>query len=164
MLRRKDRERDRAFAYGVIDRCTHGVAAFAAGDGAPYCVPLSMVRIGDELYFHCAPEGRKTNLLRARPRVCVSFVAEDAPFYDAARNSYSTYYQSAVVSGPAFEVTEPARKTAVLRALCEKLTPENLDGFDRAAARSLGATAVWGVRMEEASGKEKARPDGMQRP
>jgi len=160
-MRRKDRERDRSFAYGVIDRCTYGVAAFATGDGTPYCVPLSMVRVGDELFFHCAPEGRKTSFLRARPRVCASFVAEDKPFYDAARNSYSTFYQSAVISGPAFEVTDPARKTAALRALCEKLTPENLGGFDRAAARSLDATAVWGVRIEEASGKEKARPEGV---
>ncbi len=154
-MRRKDRARGRDFAYGVIDRCTYGTAAFPTGDGTPYCIPLSMVRIGDELYFHCATAGSKIDLLRARPRLCASFVAEDAPFYDAARNSYSTRYQSAVVSGPAFEVTDPARKTAVLRALCEKLTPESMDGFEQAAARSLNITAVWGVHIEEASGKER---------
>ncbi len=156
-MRRTDRERDRAFAYAVIDRCAYGVVAFDAGEEGPYCVPLSLVRIGDELFFHCAQEGRKLELLRARPRVCVSFVADAEPYYAEARGSYSTSFQSAVISGPAFEVTSPAQKTAVLRALCEKLTPDAMEGFERAVARSLEHTGVWGIRMEEATGKEKVR-------
>ena len=43
-MRRKDRERDKAFAYDVIDHCEYGVAALAGGEEGPYCVPLSMVR------------------------------------------------------------------------------------------------------------------------
>lgn len=156
-MRRKDRERDRAFAYAVIDRCEYGVAAFSTGEEVPYCIPLSLVRIGDELYFHCALEGRKLDLLRANPHVCVTFVAGTQPAYLAEENTYTTFFQSAVVTGTAFEVTDPAQKTAALRALCEKLMPGDMAGFDRAAARSLAATAVWGVRMEEAVGKEKAR-------
>ena len=62
-MRRKDRERDRAFAYDVIDRCEYGVAAMAGEGGAPYCVPLSLVRLGDALYFHCALEGTKLDCL-----------------------------------------------------------------------------------------------------
>ena len=67
-MRRKDRERDRAFAYDVIDRCEYGVAAMAGEGGAPYCVPLSLVRLGDTLYFHCALEGTKLDCLRRSPR------------------------------------------------------------------------------------------------
>lgn len=156
-MRRKDRERDRAFAYAVIDRCEYGVAAFSTGEEVPYCIPLSLVRVGDELYFHCALEGRKLDLLRADPHVCVTFVTGAQPAYQAEENNYTTFFQSAVVAGTAFEVTDPAQKTAALRALCEKLLPGDMAGFDRAAARSLAATAVWGIRMEEAVGKEKAR-------
>ncbi len=155
-MRRTDRQRDRAFAYAVIDDCESGVASFAAGGGAPYCVPLSLVRVGDDLFFHCAMEGRKLELLRADPRVCVAFVTDTRPAYVPEKNLFTTYFKSAVVTGSAFEVTDPARKTAALRALCEKLTPEGMDGFDRAAARSLSVTAVWGIHMEEAVGKEKA--------
>ena len=39
-MRRKDRERDRAFAYDVIDRCEYGVAAMA-GEAPVYVVHLS---------------------------------------------------------------------------------------------------------------------------
>ncbi len=155
-MRRKDRERGRDFALDVIDRCEYGVAAFAGAEG-PYAVPLSFVRVGDALYFHCALEGTKLDLLRRDGRVCITFVTGTEPYYDPTANSYSTIYQSAVVNGTAFEVAEPERKTAILRALCEKLTPDAMDGYEAAAARSLPATAVWGVRIEAVTGKEKSR-------
>jgi len=156
-MRRVDRERDRAFAYGVIDRCEYGVAAFSTGEDTPYCIPLSLVRVGDELYFHCALQGRKLELLRACPRVCVTFVADTEPAYVPEDNEYTTYFKCAVVTGTAFEVTDPVQKTAALRALCEKLMPGDMAGFDQAARRSLPGTGVWGIRMEQAVGKEKAK-------
>lgn len=156
-MRRKDRERGREFAYQVIDQCEYGVAALAAGEEGPYCIPLSLVRMGDELFFHCALEGRKLELLRRDPRVCVSFVTGVQAAYVAAENNYTTFFRSAIVTGRAFEVTDPGEKTAALRALCQKLTPGDMEGFETAAARSLDRTGVWGIRMETAVGKEKAR-------
>ena len=155
-MRRGDRERDRAFAYAVIDHSEYGTAAFSTGKGEPYCVPLSLVRVGDDLFFHCALQGRKLELLRADPRVCVAFVTGTEPAYIAAENNFTTFFKSAVVNGTAFEVTDPEQKTAALRALCEKLLPDHMDGFDRAVGRSLPATAVWGIHMDRAVGKEKA--------
>ncbi len=156
-MRRADRERNRAFAYGVIDHCEYGTAAFSTGGDVPYCIPLSLVRVGDDLFFHCALQGRKLELLRADPRVCVCFVCDTEPAYIAERNNYTTFFKSAVVTGTAFEVTDPVQKTAALRALCEKLLPEYMGDFDRAVSRSLPATAVWGIHMETAVGKEKGK-------
>ena len=62
-MRRLDREQDRQFALSLIDRCTHGVMALSTGEDTPYCLPLSFVRVGDDLYFHCAAQGRKLELL-----------------------------------------------------------------------------------------------------
>ena len=45
-MRRTDRQRDAGFALEIIDRCAYGVAAMTAADGAPYCIPLSLVRLG----------------------------------------------------------------------------------------------------------------------
>ena len=153
-MRRKDRERDRQFALDVIDRCEYGVAALAAEGDTPYCIPLSLVREGEELYFHCALEGTKLDILRKNPRVCISFVAENV----AALDEFTTYFQSAVVVGTAYEITEDTKRIAALRLLSEKLTPSNMGDFDNAIARSLGRTGVWGIHMEEITGKEKGRP------
>ena len=154
-MRRTDRERDRAFAYEVIDRCAYGVAAMTGADGAPYCVPLSLVRLEDRLYFHCALEGTKLELLRKNPQVCLSFVAQN----QAAEDKFTTYFQSANVVGTACEVTDSQEKILALRALCEKLTPANMtgDNFDRAIAKSLPRTGVWCIQMETVTGKEKKR-------
>ena len=123
--------------------------------GTPYCIPLSLVRVGDVLYFHCALEGTKLELLATHPQVCVSFVASN----QAAEDKFTTYYQSANVTGTASEVTDEGEKILALRALCEKLTPANMSGdnFDRAIAKSLSRTGVWRIRIEEVTGKEKRR-------
>lgn len=89
--------------------------------------------------------------------MCVTFVAADQPAYLPESNMYTTFFQSAVVTGTAFEVTDPGQKTAALRALCEKMTPGHMEGFEEAVRRSLTSTAVWGIHMEEVTGKEKAR-------
>ena len=157
-MRRKDRERDRAFAYDVIDRCEYGVAAMAGEGGAPYCVPLSLVRLGDTLYFHCALEGTKLDCLRRSPRVCVSFVASN----QAAQDKFTTYFQSANVIGTAAEVTEEAEGAPVSAgdptegALVVAAAREGLDRNQ--LSESLPRTGVWRIQMEEVSGKEKPRP------
>lgn len=153
-MRRSDRAQDRDFSLSVIDRCTHGVMALSTGEPAPYCLPLSFVRVGDELYFHCAREGRKIDLLRRFPQVCVTFVGEDRPAFIPPA-MYTTYFQSVIVTGTASEVTNPAEKTEALRALCRKVTPEHMDGFEPALKNSLDVTALWKVHMEEITGKAK---------
>lgn len=154
-MRRSDRSRDRAFSLALIDRSTHAVMALSSVQDAPYCLPLSFARVGDELFFHCAKEGRKLELLRRCPRVCIAFVGQDRPAF-VPPAMYTTYFQSVIVTGTASEVTDPAEKTLALRAICQKLTPEHMEGFEAAVEKSLAVTAVWRVRMEEISGKAKA--------
>ena len=153
-MRRNDRAQDRDFALSLIDRCTHGVLAVSTGESVPYCLPLSLVRVGDDLYFHCAREGRKIDLLRRFPQVCVTFVGDDQPAF-VPPAMYTTYFQSVIVTGTASEVTGTQEKTAALRALCQKITPDHMEGFETAIEKSLAVTAVWKVRMEEISGKAK---------
>lgn len=154
-MRRKDRERDRGFALEVIDSCEYGVAAMTDQEnGMPYCIPLSMVRDGEVLYFHCALEGRKLELLRRNSRVCVSFVGSNV----ASEDDFTTYFRSACVKGTAFEVLDEQEKIHALRVLSQRLTPGAMPGFEEEISRYLGVTGVWGIRMEEVTGKEKKRP------
>jgi nitroimidazol reductase NimA-like FMN-containing flavoprotein (pyridoxamine 5'-phosphate oxidase superfamily) len=156
-MRRKDRERDAEFAKAVIDRCSHGIVAISTGTDTPYCLPLSLVRVDNRLYFHCAHEGRKVDLLRNNPRVCVSFVETDTPSF-VPPAMFTTLFHSAIVTGTAHEVVEDAEKIEALRALCQRMTPEGMvgDAFDRAVNHSIAATAIWRIDMDEIIGKEKA--------
>jgi len=156
-MRRKDRQRGEDFCLELIDGCTNGVMALTTGEDTPYCLPLSFVRKNKSLYFHGAKEGRKTDLLRACPKVCITFIGKDDPTYQAESNNFTTMFASAIVTGTAHEVTEDTEKVEALRLLCKKLLPDAMtgDNFDRAVAASLPATAVWRIDMEHISGKAK---------
>ncbi len=151
-MRRKDREMPEEFGIEVIDKCNYGVAAMTEASGAPYAVALNFVRIDRALYFHCAVEGRKTEALKNNPQVCVFFVGSENPYKD----KFTTAFESAVVRGTAAEVTEVEEKIAALRALCEKLTPDNMADFNSAIERSLGRTAVWRIDIAKITAKRKS--------
>ena len=150
-MRRKDREMPVDFALQVADRCTYASLATVDEDGLPYCVPLSIVRDGDRLYFHCAKEGKKTDNLRVQPHVCVSCVAWVHPL----QNEFSVEYESAILTGTAREVTEEKAKLAALRLLCERHAPEHMAFFEAEALPDVPRTAVWEIRIEAATGKRK---------
>jgi nitroimidazol reductase NimA-like FMN-containing flavoprotein (pyridoxamine 5'-phosphate oxidase superfamily) len=158
-MRRKDRERDRSFAEGVVDTCRYAVLATVNDDGSPYNVPLSIVRQGEWIYFHCAREGHKTGNLKQRNRVCLACVgkAEEPP------DHFTVVYESAIVFGSAEEVLEEGEKVRALRLLCERHSPANMAAFDDEMAREYQATAVWKIHIEEISGKER-RPPELNRP
>lgn len=154
-MRRKDRQRSEAFCLELIDQCTNGVMALTTGEDTPYCLPLSFVRVDRSLYFHGAKEGRKTDLMRACPKVCITFVGRDDPTY--RDSDYTTLFASVIVTGTAHEVLDDGEKVMALRALCQKVLPGYMDGdkFDTAVSASLPATAVWRIDMEHLSGKAK---------
>lgn len=156
-MRRSDRAQSPEFAQDLIDRCTYGVVAISTGEDTPYCLPLSLVRVDNRLYFHCAKQGRKLDLLRRNPKVCVTFVGTSEPAYVESNNTFTDYFQSAMVTGTASEVLEDDEKIEALRALCTKVTPEGMSGdnFERAVSGSLAVTGVWRIEMEEVTAKAK---------
>ena len=64
-MRRKDRERDRSFAWEVLKNSIYSTVSMVCPDGTPYATPVNI--IGDEvynaLYFHCAGAGEDSGRL-----------------------------------------------------------------------------------------------------
>lgn len=150
-MRRKDREMDRDFALMVLDQCEYAVLATADQEGLPYCIPVTIVRKDDDIFFHSAPEGHKVENLRKNARVCLTAVGDT----HIPEDKFTTEFESAVVFGSAEEVTETAEKTEALRLLCERHVPTNMAAFDEAIAASLHRTGVWKIHMETVTGKRK---------
>ena len=150
-MRRKERERSEAFGWEVFDRAVYATLSVLAPDGSPYGVPVSPVRIGTTVYFHCAKKGLKLDAIARDPRVSLACVGRTR----LPEDEFTVEYESCILTGRAALVEDEAERIAALRALCEKYTPANMANFEREIERSLPATALVRIRVEAVTAKEK---------
>ena len=148
-MRRQEREIPAEQAWEIVDGCSYGTVSMIDLEGAPYAVPVNLVREENRVYFHCAREGKKVLCMRQNPRVFVTCVAADAQV-DEPR--LTTHYASAMLRGVAEEVTDEPEKIHALRLLCQKLAPTNPYGQGDFKS-CLGATAIWRITVDGVTGK-----------
>ena len=150
-MRRSDREMDRDFAMAVADKCEYATIAMIDTDGSPYCLPISIARDGDNIYFHSAKEGHKISALKNAPDICMSCVGDTC----RAEDKFTTEFESAIIRGNTEEVLDDAEKIHALKLICQRHTPSNMHNFEQAIEKSLSRTGVWKIRIREISGKRK---------
>ncbi len=148
-MRRKDREMPKEFAYEVCDEGEWGTLSMVDANNKPYCVPLSMVRKDNCVYFHCAREGKKSEILNINNEVCICCVGYTCP----KPKRFVTEYESAIVYGEAFEVLHNDEKIQVLKWLCQKHAPVADEAIEAEIQAHLQHTAVWKVEIKKATGK-----------
>ena len=162
-MRRKDREMSRSFGEDLIDLAPYGILSTVAPEGLPYALPLSIVRVGDALYFHSARAGCKVEVLRAGLPVQVVFVGHvkvpqlysrqelDAIREDEHRASELTRR----VFTTDYEVTDDQEKEYSLQALCAKYTPDKLDLVPAALRAGMSKTRIYRIDIESITAKRK---------
>lgn len=171
-MRRKDREMDETFALALIDRAEFGVLSVNDLE-APMSVPLSIVRDGDDLFFHSAREGRKVELFKEGTLATVVFVGhvevpnlfsedllekiaqDESQYYKLISSVFTTEFESVIVSGPLSEVTSEEDKEHALRLICQKYTPDKMRYFDLAIQSGMHRTRIYRLRIEHISAKRK---------
>lgn len=149
-MRKAERQKDAQWAMDVLDKAPYMTVSMTRPDGAPYGLPLNVVRKdATTLYFHCASEGEKIDCLRHSPIVSVSAVSRCTPKYEEEKNNFTEYYNSAVAIGRAEFVTDAEEKAEALRLLCERFLPKQMAHFNEAVARSLDITTVVRITLSE---------------
>ena len=119
-------------------------------DGMPYAVPLSLARKDEQtFYFHCAPEGKKLDILQSNPHVCLSAVSKCKPTVGPKDGSFTLEFQSAIAFGRAELVTDEEEKREALRAIYQRFLPKHMDAFDAAVERSMSRTAIVRITLSE---------------
>lgn len=153
-MRRKDREKEEAFALQVLEHCEYATMATVDSKGMPYCVPLSPVLVGKTIYFHGALAGKKLENIKEHPQVCVSAVGHTK----RVPEEFTTEFESAIVFGRCQVVEEEEEKTMALMAICEKYAKSHLHQAKEAIERSISRTAVIKVEIQSITGKAKVCP------
>jgi nitroimidazol reductase NimA-like FMN-containing flavoprotein (pyridoxamine 5'-phosphate oxidase superfamily) len=119
----------------------------------PYLVTLSHAYDADRncFYFHCAPTGRKLDVIRANPRV-YGQVLEDCGY---VAGECEHRYRTVQFEGWAETVSDPDEKLRALRLLVERLEPAPEPVKTRLLRpERLDVVAVIRVTVEGWSGKQ----------
>jgi nitroimidazol reductase NimA-like FMN-containing flavoprotein (pyridoxamine 5'-phosphate oxidase superfamily) len=129
-------------------------------EGQPYVLPFAYHYDGSAVYLHGAPAGRAMRALRSGMPVCVEVTLLDGLVASRDAQNHSMNYRSAVVFGGAEEVVDLVEKCAIFVAMTERYFAGRAVGRDYAPARKgqLAGTALFRLRLEEASGKRRAGP------
>lgn len=150
-MRRTEREIiDKEFMYQVLRDAGELYIAMNS-ESAPYVLPVNFVFYDGCIYFHCATEGRKLDLIRADPRI--SFCSA----VDIAVDGTTTRYRSVCGSGVADVVTDPEHKNRILKALAARF---NAPCVFPISEKKFAITNVVRITIESLTGKYSRRGEG----
>lgn len=116
-MRRAERQIMGEGIQAIIDECPVARIAMIDGD-TPYIVPMNFGYFmqADQLtlYFHCANEGRKIDILRKNGRVCFEMDCGHRLIEGPAACSYSFAFSSVIGEGEiSFVTSTPEKFTAM---------------------------------------------------
>jgi nitroimidazol reductase NimA-like FMN-containing flavoprotein (pyridoxamine 5'-phosphate oxidase superfamily) len=152
-VRRSEKEiTDRNAIDAVIRQCQVCRLGLADGD-APYIVPLSFGYDGHCLYFHCAAQGRKLDILRRNPRVCFEFDIVEGLIEAEAPCGWGMRYRSVIGMGTVHFVEDPEAKHRALSRIMAQYASGRFDFPEKV----VDATVVFKVAVESVTGKQSAR-------
>ncbi len=142
---------DRATIDAILDAMPVAHVAYVK-DGAPIVIPTLQWRVGDQIYWHGSSASRSQRTAKDA-QVCVSVTLTDAMVLARSGLEHSVNFRSVMVFGAARAVTDPAEKTAALRAMMEQMFPGRWDQLRPMTTQELKATAILTLPLTEASAK-----------
>lgn len=131
-MRLKDQQLDAAEANEIMNRCTNGVLSINGDNGYPYGVPVSYAYADGRIYFHCAREGYKVDLLKNDPHVSFTVVAQD----DIIPEDFNTLYISAIAFGRARLIDDPEEMRKIHGYIIDKYSK----GHEESGGRYLDSS------------------------
>ena len=154
-MRRMERQLEFQQILEILKDASFGDLAFL-DHGRPAVVPLSFGFQQEEkrlaFFFHCAPEGRKIEALRANPAVSFSVVSRaDVVLVEPACRS-TMHYAGVIADGEISELTVPAEKAAALDLI---MNHYGAAGHFDYPAPMLERTAI--LKLTASSGKSNCR-------
>jgi uncharacterized protein len=143
---------DREVVHAILDEgfvCHIGICT----GGDPVVVPTAYVRVGECLYLHGAPANAALAGALASGVTCVTVTLVDGLVMARSAFHHSINYRSAVVYGPASDVTDPDEKRMALLEFVEHVVPGRSEGTRGPTSSELRATRVVKVEIHEAAAK-----------
>jgi len=123
-MRRKDKEMTDPEAIASVIQKSTVCRLGMSDDNQPYVIPMSFGYQDGAVYFHCAPEGRKIEILRKNPRVCIEFDVDCRLKTGDSACKWGFYFQSAIAFGVAAFIEDVVEKRAALDIIMRQYSKE----------------------------------------
>ncbi len=153
-MRRKDREiTDSAVLKPILDAADVCRIAFAGEE--PYMVAMNFGYVWNEkllLYFHCAKQGRKLELIRNNGRVCFQLDTDHKLMQGETACHWGMGYKSIVGYGTISIVEAIQEKRIGLDAIMRHYCFEGEPSYEKSI---FDETAVLRLEVSEMTGKAK---------
>ncbi len=151
-MRHPGREiKDLAQLETIIHKAQVCRCAFSLHD-QPYIVPMNFGYAHPCLYFHCAPRGRKIEMLRENPRVGFELEGEVELLPNEHQAcKWETKYQSVIGRGRAAIVENVGEKIEALNVIMRHYAGNAVWNYEE---DPLGKMVVIKVEIEEMTGKQ----------
>lgn len=138
----------------ILDTANKSEACFVSmvdGDGKPYVVPMNFGLHQGNIYLHSAPEGRKIDILKAKPDVCVCFTSDYHLRWqnEKVACSYSMKYRSIRAYGKVEFIHDFDKKVEALNIIMLKYTGKEFPYNTPAVNEVL----TWKVNVEKWEGR-----------
>ena len=156
-MRRKDREiKDKSEIIAILQKADVCRLAMSSNN-VPYIVTMNfgVKNDGMSLYFHCAGEGKKIDILKNNNLVCFQADIEHEFFLHDVACGCSMKYRSVVGMGRITFVTELTEKMEALQTIMTHYTRKSSHEFKE---RMVDRTTILRLDVEEISGKALVNP------
>lgn len=118
-MRRKERQiTDKETILEILEKsniCRLGIS----DKEYPYIVPMNYGYQDNSLYFHCAPEGRKLDLISVNNNVCFEVESQHEILKDEESCRWTTKYRSIIGNGKIEVMTDRTEKIKGLNIIME---------------------------------------------
>ncbi|MHC1706185.1 MAG: pyridoxamine 5'-phosphate oxidase family protein [Bacteroidales bacterium] len=103
----------------IIRSCQVCHVAMVDAEGLPYVLPMNFGYLEGIVYLHSAQHGKKMDILRTKPDVCVAFSTDYVLRYqnEEVACSWSMKYKSVLVYGKVEFVEDTAAKTDAMNII-----------------------------------------------
>jgi len=145
---------DRKTAYSLIDRLKTAHVGFVE-DGEPRIIPLTVWRLGDDLYLHTLNGGRLSRRLGSGELLCISFAVTNEWVMTKSAFHHSANYESLVLFGRAVPVTDDTAFDAAFRAIINQIEAGRWEQVRAPNAKERKATALFRVPIQEGAFKSR---------
>ena len=135
----------------IIRKCQVCNLAMVDTEGKPYVIPMNFGYQDGVLYFHGSAKGKKADVLKNRPDVCVSFSTDHELRYvnEEVACSWSMRYRSVIAYGIAEFVEAPQEKKKCLDIIMANYASREFS-YSEPAVRDV---MVFRVKVDQLDGR-----------